>query len=215
MIKISPSILAADVLHMGQEVKEMLDLGVDMLHLDIMDGHFVPNISYGPDLVKSLHKAFPNAVNDVHLMLSEPEKYIDVFCDAGANIITVHQEVGHEKQLIDQIKAHQNVGAGLSVKPNTPVETLFPYLDVLDMVLIMTVEPGFGGQKLIQSATEKINVLRQKGYQGMISVDGGVTLQNADDLVQLGADVLVLGTALFKAENRQNAISFLHGLEKK
>lgn len=199
MIELAPSLLAADVLRLGDEIARMLDTGVQTLHFDVMDAHFVPNLSFGPDLCKAIHKAFPGCVLDVHLMMDNPEKYLDVFAKAGAHAITLHQEVLADIPAAMQAIRGLGVRCGLSVKPGTPAETLLPYLPLLDQILIMTVEPGFGGQKFMADQVEKIRMLRAAGFEGVIAVDGGVNPDNAPLLAQAGANLLVMGTAFFKA----------------
>ena len=199
MIELAPSLLAADALRLGDEIARMLDTGVQTLHFDVMDAHFVPNLSFGPDLCKAIHKAFPGCVLDVHLMMDNPEKYLDVFAKAGAHAITLHQEVLADIPAAMQAIRGQGVRCGLSVKPGTPAETLLPYLPLLDQILIMTVEPGFGGQKFMADQVEKIQMLRAAGFGGVIAVDGGVSPDNAPLLAQAGANLLVMGTAFFKA----------------
>lgn len=199
MIELAPSLLAADALRLGDEIARMLDTGVQTLHFDVMDAHFVPNLSFGPDLCKAIHKAFPGCLLDVHLMMDNPEKYLDVFAKAGAHAITLHQEVLADIPAAMQAIRGLGVRCGLSVKPGTPAETLLPYLPLLDQILIMTVEPGFGGQKFMADQVEKIRMLRAAGFEGVIAVDGGVNPDNAPLLAQAGANLLVMGTAFFKA----------------
>ena len=199
MIELAPSLLAADALRLGDEIARMLDTGVQTLHFDVMDAHFVPNLSFGPDLCKAIHKAFPGCLLDVHLMMDNPEKYLDVFAKAGAHAITLHQEVLADIPAAMQAIRGLGVRCGLSVKPGTPAETLLPYLPLLDQILIMTVEPGFGGQKFMADQVEKIRMLRAAGFEGVIAVDGGVSPDNAPLLAQAGANLLVMGTAFFKA----------------
>lgn len=210
MCKVSPSVLAADVLNMEQDIKRINDCGVDYLHMDIMDGHFVPNISFGPAFVKASNKKFDTKL-DTHLMLSEPEKYIDVFVEAGSDIITIHSETENFADTIKYIKS-KGVGAGASIKPNTPVNVLYPYIDSLDLVLVMTVEPGFGGQKFMQNCVDKVRELRNHGFKGIINVDGGVNRNNAKICTDAGADMLVMGTALFGADNPQELVDYVHSL---
>ncbi len=214
MIKVAPSVLAADILNIGADIEDVLQKGADWLHLDIMDGHFVPNLSFSPALVSAISKRFPNSFRDVHLMIDNPKDLIDAFAKAGANAITIHAEVDGVADLLAQIKNYSNVLAGLSIKPKTAPESIRPYLNDADMVLVMTVEPGFGGQKFMEDCALKVKKLGEMGYQGLISVDGGVNLQNAPMLYQYGADALVLGTALFKTADRLLTIQTLHQMER-
>lgn len=201
MIKLTPSLLAADLMNLGGEIQAMLDSGVDQLHFDVMDGHFVPNLSFGPSICRAIHRRFPELAIDVHLMMDNPEQYLDLFLAYGAASITVHREiVENPTALLRQVHT-RNVKAGLSIKPGTPVETLLPYMHQADIILIMTVEPGFGGQKFMSGQVEKIRALRAEGYQGIIAVDGGVNLENGPLLRDAGADWLVMGTAYFRAED--------------
>lgn len=206
MIEIAPSILAADPLHMGAQVQAVLDAGCDALHVDIMDAHFVPNLSYGPDIVRALRGAFPKALLDVHLMMTNPEKYLDVFAGAGADEITVHAEIEYDKAAImDAIRA-LGVKPGLSVKPGTGAETLYPYLSGLHQILVMSVEPGYGGQSLMAETLDKLALLRKQGFSGVLSVDGGIKPANAHLAVQKGASRLVMGTAVFRSEDPRAVI---------
>lgn len=201
MIELAPSLLAADWLNLGRDVAAMLDNGVDLLHFDVMDAHFVPNLSFGPSLCQAIHNRFPQCRLDVHLMMDNPQEYLAPFARAGAYTITLHREVLEEPRAAMEAIRREKVRCGLSVKPGTKAETLLPYLDILDYILIMTVEPGFGGQKFMPEQVEKIHFLRQAGFTGDISVDGGVNLENAPLLAEAGANVLVMGTAYFRAEN--------------
>lgn len=201
MIEILSSILASDVLNMGADVRRMQDAGVDSLHVDIMDAHFVPNLSFGPAVVSALKKAFPNYHQDVHLMMDNPEKHIAEFVKNGAGAITVHAEIpGDVKAILQDIKA-RGVKAGVSVKPRTEAEAIRELLPLCDLVLVMTVEPGFGGQKFMPDMMPKIRALREMGYKGQIMVDGGINAETAKEAVAAGADALVMGTALLKADD--------------
>ncbi len=212
MIKIAPSVLAADVLHMGDDVQRMINAGCDWLHVDIMDGNFVPNLSYGPSLVKALKNKVTLPL-DVHLMIKHPEQYINVFAKAGADILTVHEEVAYPlPSLIDMIHEHSLL-AGISIKPATPVGKLKDYLATADMILIMTVEPGFGGQAFMPEMVDKIRELRVLGYTGIIEVDGGVGINNAQLLIDSGATALVMGTALFGAPDPSSIIQDIRSME--
>lgn len=218
MIQISPSILAADFTQLGSQCKMVLAAGADMLHIDVMDGHFVPNISLGIPVLESLHKALPNAFFDVHLMISDPLKYIDAFAKAGANLITFHLECNSPIQQTIQAIRQAGCKVALSIKPNTPVEQLLPWLDQLDMVLIMSVEPGFGGQAFMPSALEKIQTIRNhiasSGRDSFwIQVDGGINTSTAPLCIQAGANVLVAGSAIFGAANPQQIIESLRRQE--
>ena len=212
MIKIAPSVLAADVLRIGEDVRRMTDAGCDWLHVDIMDGNFVPNLSYGPALVQAL-KRETNVPLDVHLMVKSPENFIDTFAKAGAQILTVHEEADHPlPNLIHMIHEHHLL-AGASIKPATPAEKLYSFLPMLDLILVMTVEPGFGGQAFIPGMVQKIRDLRTMGFQGMIEVDGGVSPNNAKLLIDSGATALVMGTALFTARDPAQVIRDIRALE--
>ncbi len=218
MIKISPSILSADFSRLGEDVQAVDKAGADYIHIDVMDGHFVPNITIGPLVVDALRKVTDKPL-DVHLMIENPDLYIPDFAKAGADIITVHQEaVPHLHRTIQLIKS-LGKKAGVSLNPATPVETLDVILDELDLVLIMSVNPGFGGQSFIPSALDKISALRrritQRGLATEIEVDGGVKIENIREVVAAGADVLVAGSAVFNTEDyaatikalRENAVS--------
>lgn len=208
MIKISPSILSADFSNLGQDVKEMEAAGVEMLHIDVMDGHFVPNISFGAPVYKMIRKDF-SRIFDVHLMISEPLRYIDDFVAAGADIITFHVECDSDIQAtIDKIKA-AGKKVGLVLKPKTPASVLKPYLEQLDMVLVMTVEPGFGGQSFMHDMMPKVKEIREmidaSGKEIDLEVDGGVNAETAKICVENGANVLVAGSYLFKQKGNYPA----------
>lgn len=200
MIEIAPSVLAANPLYVGRDVRRLLDAGANLLHLDIMDGHFVPNLSFGPAMVSALRDEFPQVSLDVHLMIAEPGRFIGAFIQAGADEITIHSEIGAD--LAPLLKEIRDAGlrAGLSIKPATPSGSLAPYLDMIDLVLLMSVEPGFGGQQLMMDTLPKLGELRQAGFRGTLSVDGGVNQQNASLVIDSGATRLVMGTAAFRSD---------------
>ena len=209
---VAPSILAADMLNMERDVQRMIDAGTDWLHVDIMDAHFVPNLSYSPALVAALHKRFPALPLDVHLMMDNPEKYIGVFCDAGAAVLTIHAEIaGDVAALLEEIRG-RGVKAGLSVKPGTPAEAIRHLLPHTDMVLVMTVEPGFGGQKFNADMLGKMDELRHMGYTGLLEADGGVSMANAATLRAHGLDVAVMGTAMFASADPAADMAAIHAL---
>ena len=209
MTTISPSILSADFSHLGADCRMVLDAGAQMLHYDVMDGHFVPNISFGVPVLKSLHKGMPAAFYDVHLMISHPLAYAEPFSKAGATLQNFHLECEDDiQQTIDAIKA-QGCKVGMTIKPGTPVEELGYYLDQLDLVLVMSVEPGFGGQKYIPESTERIRTLRrmldEKGLEHVhIQVDGGINRATIDEVLAAGANIIVAGSAVFGSNIEQN-----------
>jgi ribulose-phosphate 3-epimerase len=212
MIKISPSILSADFSRLGEDVQAVDRAGADYIHIDVMDGHFVPNITIGSLVVDALRKVTDKPL-DVHLMIENPDLYIPAFAKAGAGIITVHQEaVPHLHRTVQLIKS-LGKKAGVSLNPATPVETLDVILDELDLVLIMSVNPGFGGQSFIPSALDKIRALRQRiterGLSTELEVDGGVKIDNIREVVAAGADVLVAGSAVFNTEDYAATITAL------
>jgi len=201
MIEVLSSILASNLLNMGADVRRMHASGVDSLHVDIMDAHFVPNLSFGPALVSALKKEFPFYHQDVHLMMDNPENYIDTFIENGAGAVTIHAEIpGDVPGMLRDIRT-KGVKAGVSIKPGTPVGKIAALLPLCDLVLVMTVEPGFGGQKFMPDMMEKIRALREMGYKGQIMVDGGINAETAKEAVSAGADALVMGTALLCADD--------------
>lgn len=205
-LKIAPSILSADFAYLAQDCRDVLNAGADWLHIDVMDGDFVPNLSLGIPVLAGLSKAV-DAFYDVHLMIRRPLEYIEAFARAGADLITFHLEADSDvEKTIEAIHA-AGCKAAVSVKPATPVEEVFPYLGRLDMVLIMSVEPGFGGQKFMPQAVDKIAALRERAGDGlMIQVDGGVDANTAPLCTRAGADVLVAGSAVFGKKDRKEAI---------
>lgn len=211
MIKLSPSILAADPLRLGQAARMAQDAGCDELHFDVMDGHFVPNLTFGPHILKAMKQELPQIVYDVHLMLDNPAEFVDPFIDAGADILTVHAEADGFVRALDRIR-ERGVRPGASVRPATPVECLRDALSRLDRVLLMTVEPGFGGQKLIPEVLDKAAQLRALGFAGEIEADGGITESNAALLKEAGIGVLVMGTGFFHAKDPAEVVRRVHAL---
>ena len=204
---ISPSILSADFANLERDIKRVEQAGADWLHVDVMDGHFVPNITIGVPVVKSI-KQVASIPLDVHLMIENPEKYIEAFANAGADILTFHYEAAKNnvKEIISLIKSC-NVKAGLSIKPNTPPEKIFDYLPLLDLILIMTVEPGFGGQKFMPDCAGKIPEIKKNASEELIiQVDGGINAETAKVCTQYGANSLVAGNYIYKSDNIENAI---------
>jgi len=210
MCKIAPSILAADTMRIGEAARKMYDAGCDYVHFDVMDGVFVPNLSFGPALLKDMHAEI-DLYFDVHLMLIDPLRYIDVFAKNGASGITVHVEAEHFAESILRIR-ELGLRAGASLKPSTPATALREWLPKLDLVLVMTVEPGFGGQKLNPDMYAKIAELRSLGYTGEIEVDGGINMENAPMLADAGANTLVMGTTFFNAPNPEDLVRRVHKL---
>tara|TARA_Y100000996_G_scaffold222178_1_gene174817 strand:- start:93 stop:749 length:657 start_codon:yes stop_codon:yes gene_type:complete len=200
-ILISPSILAGDFSQLGKDIQKLEDAGADMIHVDVMDGHFVPNITIGPPVIKSLRK-YTDLPFDVHLMISPVHKYIEDFSKAGSDIITIHPEATENvKDSIDLIKS-LGKKVGLSLNPDTPINTIEKYLDQIDLVLVMTVYPGFGGQKFISKVLNKIknlkNIKDENKFRFDIEVDGGVNFENNKLAIEAGANILVSGTTIFK-----------------
>jgi len=204
MTKIAPSILSANFLNLGEEIKSAEAAGADLLHIDIMDGHFVPNITIGPSIVESIRK-ITSLPLDVHLMIEEPDKYLSDFIKAGADYLTVHYEASiHLHRTVHWIK-ESGIKAGVSLNPATPVWSLEHILPDIDLALLMSVNPGFGGQEFISRTLDKIRTLKrlliEKGLSTLIEVDGGVKLDNAIDIISAGADILVMGSAFFNSKD--------------
>jgi ribulose-phosphate 3-epimerase len=202
---IAPSILAADYTRLGAQIGECLNGDIRWIHCDIMDGHFVPNISFGPDVVAATRRAAPEAFLDVHLMIENPDNYIEAFSDAGADLISVHYETcPHLHSTLQNIRHHGCMN-GVVINPGTSVELIEPVLNLIDLDLIMTVNPGFGGQSFINESYDKIHRLtamrNEKQRNFLIEVDGGVSMKNIRKLVEAGVDVLVAGSSVFKADN--------------
>ena len=209
MIKMAPSILSADFARLLEDVKKVENAGCEYLHIDVMDGHFVPNITLGPCIVKALRKDV-NMVFDAHLMIENPDNYIKDFADAGCDIIVVHEEAcTHLHRTIQNIKSH-NVKAGVALNPATPIENIKYVLKDLDMVLIMTVNPGFGGQSFIEGMIDKIKELKalieEQGLDVDIQVDGGIKPSNVDKVVKAGANVIVAGSAIFNSDDIDSTV---------
>jgi ribulose-phosphate 3-epimerase len=209
---LSPSILGADYLKLGQQLRILDEAGAQYVHIDVMDGVFVPSISMGMPVIKSL-RGGTNRIFDVHLMITEPARYAKEFAEAGADIVTFHLEACQD--VAGTIEAFRKVGVkvGLAIKPQTPVEALYPYMSLIDMALVMTVEPGFGGQKLIPETLNKVHSLyewcQEQKSDVDIQVDGGITLDNFEQAVHAGANILVAGTAVFRGDIRFNTRRFL------
>ena len=210
MIYIAPSLLAANYANLEADIKRVDEGGAQYLHLDIMDGAFVPNISFGPDLIAGIRKT-TDMIFDVHLMIKRPERYIDRFVKAGADIITVHYEACENPMSVIHLIHSYEMKAALAISPKTPVEHLFPFIGHIDMALIMTVEPGFGGQSLIPETIDKVATLRkycaERGIDLDIEVDGGINEKNVPLLTTAGANVIVAGSAIFKAKKPRVVIS--------
>ncbi len=211
---ISPSILAADFAKLGEDVADVCRCGIDYLHIDVMDGRFVPNISFGADVMKSL-KNYTTVPYDVHLMIEDPDRYIEKFVTDNTEFITVHYEACSDlRQTLDHIHSC-GVKAGVSIKPNTAPEVLDEHLDDIDLVLVMSVEPGFGGQKFMPDSLDKVryysSLKKEKGYGYVIEIDGGVGAGNADIVRDAGTELIVAGSAVFGAGDREASVNAIKG----
>lgn len=209
MTYIAPSLLAADYAHLADEIKKVEDAGASYLHLDIMDGAFVPNISFGPELVAGIRKN-TRLIFDVHLMINDPIRYVDRFVRAGADMITFHIESTDNPEAVIKAVASHEMRVGMAISPKTPVESVFPYLPQLAQVTIMTVEPGFGGQQMMMPMLDKVRILRRyaadHGLKLDIEVDGGITPDNVGYCTGAGANVIVAGSAIFKSKKPRSVI---------
>ncbi len=213
MTQISPSILSADFMRLGEEIRAAEEAGADLLHIDIMDGHFVPNITIGPAIVAALKKSTKVPL-DVHLMIDDPDKYLPAFAEAGADYLTVHCEAAvHLHRTIQWIR-EKGIKAGVSINPATPVSQLECIITDIDLVLLMSVNPGFGGQKFIPATMNKIRqtreMIRTSGSRAVIEIDGGVKLDNAKKIADAGADILVMGSAFFESDDYKITMEKLH-----
>ena len=209
MIKIAPSILAADPLNLERDVKEAEKAGCDWIHVDIMDAHFVPNLAYSAETVRRLRQ-ITDLPLDVHLMMDNPETMIDAFLDAGASCLTIHAEIDHDvPSLLERIRKRGRM-AGIALKPGSPLDMIAGWTGLADLILLMTVEPGFGGQKLDARVIGKIRQLKDLGYRGEIESDGGIREDNLESLAVNGLTVAVMGTALFANEDMASCVKRLH-----
>ena len=215
MTKVAASILSADFANLHKDCTRLLEAGADVMHFDVMDGHFVPNISYGAPVLTCLHAALPDVFYDVHLMISDPARYAADFAKAGADLITFHLEAVPDtvEEVIAAIRA-TGCQVGISIRPGTPVEAVFPYLGAVDLILVMSVEPGFGGQKFLPATPARIAAIRAErsrlGCNTLIEVDGGINTVTGPQCIEAGVDWLVAGNSLFRAEDPAAVVRVLH-----
>ncbi len=207
MKKILPSILSADFSNLGKEIIEMENIGVDMFHIDVMDGHFVPNISFAFPIISSIRK-ITNKIFDVHLMIDNPENYVERICDSGADMISFHIESTNHADRVIQLIKNKGKKVGIAINPQTSVDSIIYLLSIVDYVLVMSVNPGFGGQKFISYVLDKINILdsirKEKKYNFLIEVDGGINIETSKICRDKGADLLVCGSFLFASDDKKN-----------
>jgi len=209
-VKVAPSILSGDFANMGQSVRSAENWGADYIHFDVMDGVYVPNLTFGMPMCKAV-RPYTSLPLDVHLMIIKPERYVQAFCDAGADIVTFHPEASDDVGKALELIKEKGKKCGLVLNPDKSVQLVIPYLKKIDIIVIMGVYPGFGGQKFIPDVLSKVKELRALGYDGEIELDGGVTEQNAQEIVDSGVNVLVGGSSVFRSKDPQKTISVLKG----